>query len=214
MGGSGSTRWVLHWKKTTVEECLKLKISDFRRGKDLSVNTSGVLSWSNGTRIGYSLQQSNDGLMLKLGYQVTIGGVQSTRNPAIRISSTDCNYGGVRYWFHCPRCYKRVSNLHLLGGHFACRKCHDLTYTSSQEAHQFDSLGAFGIDFKRLDELMDAQALLDKWDARKRLTKGERRKLADHMDLPLFMIRSRWYTLKTRARQELERRALVNDLLK
>src|SRR5262245_7110111 len=98
MGGSGSTRWLLHWRKTTVEECLKLKISDFKKGNGIAVDTSGILSWNNGSRIGYSLQRAGTGFALKLGYQVTIGGTQSIRNPTIRISSTDCNHGGVRYW--------------------------------------------------------------------------------------------------------------------
>jgi hypothetical protein len=39
-------------------------------------------------------------------------------------------------------CGRRVGKLYLppAGGYFGCRHCHDLTYTSCQESHQFDGL--------------------------------------------------------------------------
>ena len=40
------------------------------------------------------------------------------------------NYGGVRYWFACPRCRRRVRKLYASGSdpQLACRKCHGLVY--------------------------------------------------------------------------------------
>ena len=41
----------------------------------------------------------------------------------IRISWTNCNYGGVRPWMHCPHCQRRILRLFKgMGGYF-CRAC-------------------------------------------------------------------------------------------
>jgi hypothetical protein len=213
MGGSGSTRWTLHWKKVTVEGCLQLSIAELRpgRGKPLAdlVGTSGSITWSSGAAVSYRVERSNYHLMLYLGYAVN----GQPKAQTIRLSDTECNYGGVRYWFHCPRCFRRVAKLYALLGHFACRHCHDLTYTSTQEANRFESVKRFlGHGFRFLDSHYEAQALIEKWDARKRLTKGERRKIARALGLPLFRVRSRWYRLKTRAKQELAARKVKRNL--
>jgi hypothetical protein len=74
-----------------------------------------------------------------------------TRNPELRVQfdyggtrmeqiiplvSTRPNYGGIRWWYLCPQCNQRVATLHKpyeLHGFF-CRRCHDLTYESSQRS--------------------------------------------------------------------------------
>jgi hypothetical protein len=52
----------------------------------------------------------------------------------VRIERTPCNLGGSRHWFICPvvGCGRRVATLYG-GGIFACRRCHQLTYSSSRE---------------------------------------------------------------------------------
>jgi hypothetical protein len=47
---------------------------------------------------------------------------------------TLCNYGGLRPWFICGNCGRRVAKLYSGGKEFACRHCLDLTYTSCQES--------------------------------------------------------------------------------
>lgn len=197
MGGSGSTRWGFHWKKTTVEECLQLSIAGLRPGRGESiadlVGTSGSITWSRGASVGFRVERANHNLMLYLGYSFN----GQSKVQKIRLSETECNYGGVRYWFHCPYCYRRVAKLYAPAGNFACRHCHELTYTSAQEAHQFDSLKRIlGAGLDMLDEHYKVQELIKKRSARKRLTKGERKKIARALDLPLFMVRSRWYWRK------------------
>jgi len=54
-------------------------------------------------------------------------------------------YGGHRYLFHCPVCGNRVRILYFKGD-LACRICHNLTYRSCQEGHEFDRL------YKRMAE--------------------------------------------------------------
>lgn len=210
MGGSGSTRWLAHWKMTTVEECLQLAIAGLRpgQGKSLAdlVGTSGSITWSSGASVGYRVERVNYTLMLYLGYSVN----GQSRAQTIRLSETECNYGGVRYWFHCPRCFRRVAKLYAPAGDFACRACHDLTYSSAQEAHQFDSLKrVLGAGLRMLDRHYEVEALIKKWNERKRLTKGERVKIARALSVPVFMIRSRWYWRKTLAKRELEARAMA-----
>jgi hypothetical protein len=86
--------------------------------------------------------------MLVLRYRIN----SSDENLDLRITlvTTRPNFGGLRFWFICPlnvggrRCQRRVAKLFLPPGgkYFGCRHCHDLSYTSSQEAHIFDDLWA------------------------------------------------------------------------
>jgi hypothetical protein len=69
-------------------------------------------------------------------------------------------FGGKRWWFICPlivhgiACNRRAGKLYLPPGarYFGCRKCHDLTYRSRQEAHQAERFIArlgFGAEVAR-----------------------------------------------------------------
>jgi hypothetical protein len=71
----------------------------------------------------------------------TTNGEQRTCDYWVLITSTACNYGGVRLWFVCPgwkngiACRRRSRKLYLPRGHvFACRVCHELTYESGQKS--------------------------------------------------------------------------------
>lgn len=54
----------------------------------------------------------------------------------VGLTTTPCNYGGVRYWFICPLskngqyCGRRVGVLYCVGKYFGCRHCGELTYRS------------------------------------------------------------------------------------
>lgn len=55
--------------------------------------------------------------------------------------TTGCHFGGVRYWFECMFCKRRVGTLYLCGdSDFACRHCLDLSYTSRNENKQYRNL--------------------------------------------------------------------------
>src|SRR5262249_39965307 len=71
----------------------------------------------------------------------------------VQLDATVPHFGGLRWWFICPLvvrgvpCSRRVGRLSLPGGarYFACRRCYDLTYTSTQEARKGDAmLGRIG----------------------------------------------------------------------
>ena len=55
-----------------------------------------------------------------------------------QLITTRPQYGGVRYWFRCPRCWqrRRVLYAHASGGRhrFACRRCQGLRYYSHRES--------------------------------------------------------------------------------
>jgi hypothetical protein len=61
----------------------------------------------------------------------------------IFLQTTIPYFGGLRWWFTCPvsvndiPCNRRVAILYLPSGarYFACRRCHDLTYTSCQQSY-------------------------------------------------------------------------------
>jgi len=46
----------------------------------------------------------------------------------IPIEKKACNYGGFRYFFHCPKCNRRMRILYCDKGKFLCRKCLNLCY--------------------------------------------------------------------------------------
>lgn len=74
------------------------------------------------------------------------------RSQDIRLRWTPCNYGGMRPWFLCPDCTRRVAKVYLpetmyLRGNaytqgtlvywFKCRYCYDLTYLQRQQRDQY-----------------------------------------------------------------------------
>ena len=161
MGGTGSGNW-WRWqgKKSTVEESLVVGMKDFRR--QLVAGSSGTFTWtwaSGGkSSIGYFVTWSADAPTITLHYRWR--DAEDVRIP-VRLTSTPTQFGGRRWWFVCPlivqgvACNRRSGKLYLPPGaqYFGCRKCHDLTYRSSQEAHQaerlFGRLG-FGPEVARL----------------------------------------------------------------
>jgi len=191
MGGSGSTRWGWHTKKQTIEDGLTLHIQKLIKVImppfvfEQRRNWSGVIQWTytrsgeSAGRMGYQFVWNGSHPLLTLDY--TVNG-QPVRYD-VRLATTPCHYGGVRYWFACPRCHRRVGCLYLPPGaiRFYCRKCHDLAYTSSQEAHQYDRLGrSLGIDFAAFERAIKMDRIVDKWIRGERLTKSEKRKLKSH----------------------------------
>lgn len=63
---------------------------------------------------------------------------------------------GPRAFVHCPRCGRRYSKLYLPPGarYFACRRCYNLTYQSSNESRGIGSL------IRRAERGSDVAALL------------------------------------------------------
>lgn len=50
----------------------------------------------------------------------------------IKVTWTECNYGGLRPWFLCQKCGKKAAILYLKRSKLGCRICQRLTYLMSQ----------------------------------------------------------------------------------
>ena len=91
-------------------------------------NIHGVWDWEHlGWTVYYSIYAPGKilGLVFNHGEPVA---------QEIQLDSTSPNYGGVRWWFLCPKCGRRVALLHRPSytHHFFCRHCYNLTYSSIQ----------------------------------------------------------------------------------
>ncbi len=143
MGGHGSGRQFWTSRKATVERCLCLSVSEF--SKIIKFGVSGNINWINQqtgdeySSISFMLLPETDAEpMLILSYRMKGKEVEEP----IFFQKTYPHFGGIRWWFSCPMCKKRVGRLYLpVKRHlFACRMCHNLTYRSSQNSKKFDVL--------------------------------------------------------------------------
>lgn len=150
MGGLGSTRWNLHSKKNTVEDCHVLSVFNLRREDVIESETRkfGHWMWSNAVtgerkaEIGFEINTIEEASYFRVYYTTTSwSGEKNELDYQILLDRTACHYGGVRWWFICPLsvngrfCGRRVGKLYFApkGLYFGCRHCYDLTYKSSQE---------------------------------------------------------------------------------
>jgi hypothetical protein len=157
MGGTWSGhRW---WKKRTVESCHALDTADLKRLgviRSGAGTTAGTLRWAGGgeqrSEVGYAFTPAGAAATLRLSYRVV--GTEEDVAYRVRLVTTRCHLGGVRWWFVCPlarggvACGRRVRKLYHVGRYFGCRHCHALTYTSTQQSdgRVYAALRA-GIDF-------------------------------------------------------------------
>lgn len=130
MGGYGSTRWGAHIKRQVVEACVKLAIRDYTEGLRL-IEQGRVDSQSYESRAG-------GGVLLVFRAAGVRIEAKINRAYGVGLQTTSTAWGSLRYWWSCPVCGRRCSTIYLPPGArcFACRDCHNLAYTSSQESHR------------------------------------------------------------------------------
>src|SRR5205823_4765279 len=108
-----------------VESCLTIGPP-----RGLLRDTRGSLDWQHlGWRVNYSIYASDSTLRLMFNHGLPV-------SQEVKLDRTKPNYGGVRWWFLCPKCDRRVSRLYRPSYTycFFCRHCHDLTYESAQSS--------------------------------------------------------------------------------
>jgi len=131
-------------KKATVEDCLSIDANDLVHMKLMkSGRRYNTFSWTSrytGQKVGSCWVRVTimDEAYAEFGY--------NQRVVKVLLSGYTPGFGGCRYFFHCPVCGRRMRTLHFKHGEIACRTCHDLTYRSCQEGHEFDRL------YKRMAE--------------------------------------------------------------
>jgi hypothetical protein len=138
--------------KDTVQRALELDILHLQRNGFLSLaaDVAWQIEWTRDgepcSSIGYVLAKQG-ALPVSMRLLYTTTNPTANRDPkacdySVSITTTHCNYGGVRLWFICPgwkngvACRRRSRKLYLSPrGHvFACRACHELTYESTQKS--------------------------------------------------------------------------------
>ncbi|HEX8914159.1 MAG TPA: hypothetical protein VF796_17555 [Humisphaera sp.] len=155
MGGPGSGYRLD--KKTTVEDCIVLSAAAMTRIGLLRANLhrAGSVTWTNTvtgekvSAIGFDPNVWDEHGSARLHYTRTRTGDQVDYR--VQVTSTPLPWGGRRWWFGCPlvagggaACGRRCGKLYLPPGarYFGCRRCYELTYESSQEAHKNDRWAA------------------------------------------------------------------------
>ena len=113
------------------DDCLQLDARRWAREGLLQRPCSGVWQWTDGAA-GHRVAS--------ISFRIAIGQVllsfschDQARLQMVPIFTTRCNFGGVRHWFGCPSCGRRVAVLYLRGCAFGCRGCCNVGYTCQTE---------------------------------------------------------------------------------
>lgn len=108
-------------------------------------NHWGTLTWScRGEKTGsisFRTYITEEEKYIEFDYIITRrnSGKKDNFEYKIPIETTDCHFGGKRYWFRCSLskngvyCGHRVAKLYQGADYFACRHCYNLTYESRNE---------------------------------------------------------------------------------
>ncbi|MHC4463997.1 MAG: hypothetical protein ACYS30_21575 [Planctomycetota bacterium] len=142
-------------KKDTVEDCRSVSISFLRKHDYFCGCRSGGIVWKNSfgeetSSISVTVSTMDGDNYVRFQYTTTNHntGEKTNYDYKVQLTTTPCNFGGVRYWFICPLsrkgvyCGRRVAKLYKAPGanYFGCRHCYDLSYESRNESR----LGRFG----------------------------------------------------------------------
>ena len=187
MGGIRSTRWNDYERKLTVEECYSLDVNMLVTDGLIKhgYSDSGVIVWTNqitGIELGnceiLTDTTSVDAAWISLSYTTNLNG---PKNQSIDLITTTPNYGGIRWWFECPYCGKKIAKMYLAEGpYFKCRTCNDLTYNSCQKSSS--KLILFGLLSKEISESFGIPfEILNKGWREKLLKVGRRLQQPDYL---------------------------------
>lgn len=154
-------------KKTTKDECKTVDMPWLNKHGYLNGWKAGGIKWSNRwgeeSTIGITVDTEVEEPYAKFNYTFTHREPPEKYDYKVRLTTTPCNFGGVRYWFICPlvidgkACSQRVGTLFLPPGrkYFGCRHCYKLSY-ESRNVNRRGKFGAFYRFFeleKKLDQL-------------------------------------------------------------
>lgn len=169
-------RWYKN-KKATVEEACDLTVFQLKRFGMLEAgrHTATVTTWvekrtEKESSVGVEVNMIGEPYT-RITYGISDGmGNMDTHDSRIRLITSPCNLGGVRYWFVCPECGKRVGGLYLVPGRtdFQCRQCNNLTYHSRNR----QVMGNFGHTSRQIKRLVPE---IKRWTWAGRPTRKARR---------------------------------------
>ena len=162
-------------RKATAEESCDVTICNLRKQGMLSGHASGTISWKSSmtgkeTAVRLTIDITDEPYA-RFEYTVTDReGNQTDYDYKVSLTTTPCNFGGVRYWFACPSCCRRVVILYLAPGsvRFMCRHCNNLSYRSRNRC----PIESFGHTSRQIDKL---RSEIKRWTWRGRPTRKVRR---------------------------------------
>lgn len=142
MGGTGSGRYYRWNKKSTLDDYRNLDVNRLVKHGVIREGTikHGSWQWMDTvtkevkSSIGYESNTVCDSPYIRLHYSWTES--KESFDYKIRLSKTPVNFGGFRYWFHCPETNKRVGKLFLIpsDGRFISRHVYKIYYASQMES--------------------------------------------------------------------------------
>jgi len=193
-------------KKDTVEDCRSVSISFLKKHGYLSepCSMSGSIVWKNyygeeTSSISIAVSTMYDDNYVRFQYTTTNRntGEKTEYDYKVQLTTTPCNFGGVRYWFICPLskkgvyCGRRVAKLYKAPGanYFGCRHCYNLSYESRNESRlgRFGSIGYSIVAERKMEELYSQ---IKRWTYKGKPTKKARKlkaleaKLNTYLDSP------------------------------
>ncbi len=167
--------------KPLSDSSCKLSIFYLKKTGMLQSYCSTLMSWtssltekSSSVRVNIDMDEAPH---IRLRYTVTDAEGDSTDyDDRVPLTSTPCHFGGVRWWFACPPCGRRVGILYLPSGGklFRCRHCYDLSYQSRNDNRR-GTWGQIGHYLKRGEQLEEQESNLKRRFYRGRPTKKYRR---------------------------------------
>lgn len=128
----GRGRWIRMGRRRTVDDMLRLNAHQVMTHLPHVQGWAGAWRWSwrtwRGPQTAVIDLAVTNGERARLSYNWQGQPVQPY---TVAVAKTHPPFGGVRYWWLCPHCGRRVADLY--GGRlFLCRQCHGLTYPTAQ----------------------------------------------------------------------------------
>jgi hypothetical protein len=196
-------------KKDTVEDCRSVSISFLKKHGYLSEPCcmSGGISWKNScgeetSSIGIVVSTLDGENNIRFHYTSTKRdtGEKTEYDYKVQLTTTPCNFGGVRYWFTCPLstngvyCGRRVAKLYCVPGakYYGCRHCHDLSY-ESRNRRRSGMFAAYGGVLRVSKQMEDLRSQIKRWTYRGNPTRRVRRLNALERQAEKYMALSRPY---------------------
>lgn len=128
--GSGRTEW-----RPKAEAAKRVDIRYLHKQGMLKPGRQSTLNWNISGKPAGDIHLKAEEHKIILIYRIKLHGEKEWREveESVSLTWTDCNYGGRRPWFLCPKCSKRVAVLYGLGHYFLCRHCYGVTHYSRCE---------------------------------------------------------------------------------
>jgi hypothetical protein len=134
MGGFGSGMGIRCEAKLTTDMVPAIDIRQLQRSRELIPGNRILGTWTRGDLITAQVEIDIQHNQLRIRYtRVSSSGEREPVECVVPIASTPCNYGGVRRWFCCPDCRKRIAVIYIHGRSCSCRQCSYLVYRSQRE---------------------------------------------------------------------------------